>query len=50
MRFNLDLDLEELRMLRLVLHNQPFDGLQELVDKLNRFYEIAQTAEGAGLK
>ena len=50
MRFNLDINLEELRMLRLVLHNQPFNDLQDVVAKLNRFYEIAQTAEGAGLK
>jgi len=45
MKFNLDINLEELRLLRLVLHNQPFDDLQDVVDKLNRFYEIAQTAE-----
>ena len=45
MRFNLDINLEELRLLRLVLHNQPFDDLQKVIDKLNRFYEIAQTAE-----
>ena len=45
MRFNLDINLEELRMLRLVLHNQPFEDLQGVVDKLNRFYDIAQTAE-----
>ena len=45
MRFNLDINLEELRMLRLVLYNQPFNDLQDVVDKLNRFHEIAETAE-----
>ena len=45
MKFYLDLNEEELRMLRLVMYNQPFNDLQSVVDKLNRFYEIAETAE-----
>ena len=45
MRFNLDINLEELRMLRLVVRWNTFDNLQGVVGKLNRFYEIAQTAE-----
>ena len=45
MKFYLDMNEEELRMLRLVMYNQPFNDLQNVVDKLNRFYEIAETAE-----
>ena len=40
MKFYLDLNDEELRMLRFVLYNQPFEDLQSVVDKLNRFHSI----------
>jgi len=42
MKFYLDLTEDELRMLRLVLYNQPFNDLQGVVDKLNRFNNIAR--------
>ena len=42
MKFYLDLTENELRMLRLVLYNQPFNDLQNVVDKLNRFNNIAR--------
>ena len=42
MKFYLDLTENELRMLRLVLYNQPFNDLQDVVDKLNRFNNIAR--------
>jgi hypothetical protein len=42
MKFYLDLNEDELRMLRIVLYNQPFNDLQEVVDKLNRFNDIAR--------
>jgi hypothetical protein len=45
MKFYLDLNEEEMRMLRLVVRWNTFDNLQGVVGKLNRFYEIAQTAE-----
>ena len=47
MKFYLDLNEEEMRMLRLVVRwTKPIPyNLQGVVGKLNRFYEIAQTAE-----
>ena len=42
MKFYLDLTEDELRMLRLALYNQPFNDLQSVVDKLNRFNNIAR--------
>jgi len=42
MKFYLDLTENELRMLRLALYNQPFNDLQDVVDKLNRFNNIAR--------
>lgn len=42
MKFYLDLNENELRMLRLVMHNQPFNDLQGVIAKLNRFHQIAR--------
>lgn len=42
MKFFLDLDENELRMLRLVLYNQPFEDLKPVKEKLDRFQEIAR--------
>jgi len=42
MKFYLDLDENELRMLRLVLYNQPFEDLKPMQEKLDRFQEIAR--------
>lgn len=42
MKFYLDLDENELRMLRLVLYNQPFEDLKPMKEKLDRFQEIAR--------
>ena len=42
MKFYLDLTEDELRMLRLALYNQPFNDLRDVVDKLNRFNNIAR--------
>ena len=42
MKFYLDLDENELRMLRLVMHNQPFEDLKPVKEKLDRFQEIAR--------
>lgn len=42
MKFFLDLDENELRMLRLVLYNQPFEDLKPVKEKLDRFQNIAR--------
>ena len=42
MKFYLDLDENELRMLRLVMYNQPFEDLKQVKEKLDRFQEIAR--------
>ena len=42
MKFYLDLDENELRMLRLVMYNQPFEDLKPVKEKLDRFQNIAR--------
>ena len=46
MRHWLDLTTDELRALYIVIpHDQPFECLQETIAKMERFLEIAKTAE-----
>ena len=48
MRHWLDLTTDELRALYIVIpHDQPFECLQETIAKMERFLEIAKTAEPA---
>ena len=46
MRFYLDLSIDELKLLYIVIPNeQPFETLQPVVEKIERFLEIAKQAE-----
>ena len=46
MRFNLDLDIDQLRALYIAIaHRDTFECLEPVVDKLDRFLEIAKTAD-----
>ena len=46
MRFYLDLSPDELKLLYIVIPNeQPFETLQPVVEKIERFLEIAKQAE-----
>ena len=46
MRFNLDLDIHQLRALYIAIaHRDTFECLEPVVDKLDRFLEIAKTAD-----
>ena len=46
MRFYLDLSTNELKLLYIVIPNeQPFETLQPVVEKIERFLEIAKQAE-----
>ena len=46
MRFYLDLSPDELKLLYIAIPNeQPFETLQPVVEKMERFLEIAKQAE-----